>query len=69
MPVYTRQAFTKFIKSFRGSLKIKQKQTGGGAVLECVYVCFLKTNAEIFKMKFYSYSPVFSIDYNDSMKD
>ena len=29
---------------------------------------FLKKTAEIFKMKFYSYSPVFPIDYNDSMK-
>ena len=28
----------------------------------------LKKNAEIFKMKFYSYSPVFPIDYNGSMK-
>ena len=27
-----------------------------------------KKNAEIFKMKFYSYSPVFPIDYNDSIK-
>ena len=29
---------------------------------------FAKKNAEIFKMKFYSYFPVFSIDYNSSMK-
>ena len=29
---------------------------------------FVKKNAEIFKMKFYSYSPVFPIDYNGSMK-
>ena len=29
---------------------------------------FAKKNAEIFKMKFYSYFPVFSIDYNGSMK-
>ena len=34
-------------------------------VLACVYV----NNAETFKMKFYSYSPVFTIDYyNGSMK-
>ena len=29
---------------------------------------FKKKNAEIFQMKFYSYSPVFPIDYNGSMK-
>ena len=29
---------------------------------------FLTKNAEIFKMKFCSYSPVFPIDYNGSMK-
>ena len=28
----------------------------------------LKKNAEILKMKFYSYSPGFPIDYNGSMK-
>ena len=27
-----------------------------------------KKNAEIFLMKFYSYSPVFPTDYNGSMK-
>ena len=27
-----------------------------------------KKNAEIFKIKFYSYSPIFPIDYNGSMK-
>ena len=27
-----------------------------------------KKNAEISKLKFYNYSPVFSIDYNSSMK-
>ena len=32
-------------------------------------VCSLfKKNAEIFKMKFYSYSRVFPIDYKGSMK-
>ena len=40
---------------------------GGGRVLACVYVRFFEKNAEIF-MKFYSYSPVFPIDYNGSMK-
>ena len=50
------------------SLKSKQKRTGGRGVLKSVYVRFFKKNAEIFKMKFYSYSPVFPIDYNGSMK-
>ena len=34
----------------------------------CVFSLFKKKNAEIFKMKFYRYSPVFPIDYNGSMK-
>ena len=29
---------------------------------------FFETNADIFKMKFDSYSPGFPIDYNGSMK-
>ena len=37
-------------------------------ILACVYIRFLKENAEILKIKFYSYSPVFPIDYNGSMK-
>ena len=37
-------------------------------VLVCVYVRLKQKNAEIFKMKFYSYSPVFPIDYNVSIK-
>ena len=32
------------------------------------YVCFFKKIAEIFKMKFCSYSPGFPIDYSDSME-
>ena len=52
-----------------GSLKSEQMRTGGGGFLACLYVCFfLKKNAEIFKIRFYSYSPVFPIDYNGSMK-
>ena len=51
-----------------GSLKNEQKRTDGGGILACVYVRFLFLNAEIFKMKLYSYSPVFAIDYNGSMK-
>ena len=45
--------------------KIKQGEGGPGI---CVRSLFLKKNAEIFQMKFYSYSPVFPIDYNFSMK-
>ena len=44
------------------------KNEQGEGVLACVYVCFFKKDAEVFKMKFYSYSPVFAIDYNGSMK-
>ena len=51
-----------------GSLKNEQKQTDRGGILACVYVRFFKKNAEILKMKLYSYSPVFAIDYNGSMK-
>ena len=40
----------------------------GREVLAFVYVRFFKKNAEIFKIKFYSYSPVLPIDYNGSMK-
>ena len=47
----------------------KRAQTNWGReVLACVYVCFFKKNTQIFKMKFNSYSPVFPIDYNGSMK-
>ena len=51
----------------RESSKSEQKRTGGGSPSMCVRSLF-KKNAEIFKMKFYSYSPVFPIDYNGSMK-
>ena len=50
------------------SLKSEQKRTGKAGFLACMYVRFFKKNAEIFKMKIYSYSPVFHIDYNGSMK-
>ena len=43
----------------------KNEQKEGGGVLSCVYVRFVKKNAEMFKMKFYSYSPVFPIDHNE----
>ena len=50
-------------------MKSEQKRTGGGGgVLAYVYVRFFERNAEIFKMKFHSYSSVFLIDYNGSMK-
>ena len=40
-----------------GSLKSQQKRTGRGGSIVCVYVLFFfKKNAEISKMKFYSYS-------------
>ena len=43
----------------------EQKWTGGGEGLNiCLRSLFLKKNLEISKMKFYSYSPVFPIDYN-----
>ena len=65
----------------RGHSKVRSLSRGGGEVikkrtktnrargiLSCVYVRFLKKNAEISKMKFYSSSPVFPIDYNGSRK-
>ena len=42
-----------------GPLKIEQKQTGGGGVPSMCVRSLFKKNAEIFKMKFYSCSPVF----------
>ena len=58
-----------FVQDGRGGViekRTKKKREG-----ECLSMCvrsLFKKNAEIFKMKFYSYSPVFPIDYNDSMK-
>ena len=48
---------------------MQEQQVGGGGG-PSISVCFLfLKNAEIFKMKFYSYSPVFFlIDYNGGMK-
>ena len=43
-------------------------RASGGGFLALVYVPVFKKNAEIFKMKFYSYSPLFPIDYNSIMK-
>ena len=51
-----------------GSLRSKQKRTGGGGGPSMsVRSLFLKKKGD-FKMKFYSYSPVFPIDYNRRMK-
>ena len=44
------------------------KNEQGEWFLAFVYVRFLKENAQIFKMKFYCYSPVFLIGYNGSIK-
>ena len=41
---------------------------GEGCPSMCVHSLFKKKIADVFKMKFYSYSPVFPIDYNGSMK-
>ena len=49
-------------------IESEQKRTRRGGVLACVYVRFFQKNAEIVKIKFYSYSPVFPINYNGSMK-
>ena len=49
-------------------MKSDQKRIRGGPSM-CVRSLYLKKkNAVIFKMKFYSYSPVFPIDYNSSIK-
>ena len=78
----TRGGISYIFNSYRGGIqKVRSLRRGGGhlwngnkneqgegEVLACVYVHFFNKNAEIFKMKFYSYSPVFYIDYNGSMK-
>ena len=51
-----------------GVIEKRTKTNRGRGVLAFVYVRFFKKNAEIFQMKFYSYSPVFPIDYNISVK-
>ena len=57
-----------FVEEGRGFIEKRTKTNRGRVVLACVYVGFFIKNVEIFIMKFYSYSPVFPIDYNDSMK-
>ena len=58
-----------FVQDGRGGVieKRTKKKREEGCLSMCVRSLF-KKNAEIFKMKFYSYSPVFPIDYNGSMK-
>ena len=43
----------------RVPLKSEQERSGGGGPSICVRSLFKKKNAEIFKVKFYSYSPFF----------
>ena len=65
-------SFKKYVRWERGEgghWKTNKNEHGEGeGVLACVYVRFFKKHADIFKMKFESYSPVFPIDYNGSMK-
>ena len=70
---------TKLIKKSAKLIKLKSKKKkkkkknkegeggGGGSQHVCTFA-LKKKNAQIFKMKFYSYSPVFPIDYNGSKK-
>ena len=59
---------SKFVEKGGGVIEKQTKPNRGPGVLACVYVRFFKKNAEIFKMKFYSYSSAFPIDYNGSVK-
>ena len=60
------------VRLLRRGRGVHEKRTktnrGRGGPSMCVRSLFLKKNAEIFKLKFYSYSPVFPIDYNGNMK-
>ena len=47
---------------------MNKNEQGEGTPSMCVRSLFKKKYPEIFKMKFYNYSPVFPIDYNGSMK-
>ena len=52
-----------------GEVNEKRSKTNkGGSQHVCTFALFKKKNAVIFNMKFYSYSPVFPIDYNSSIK-
>ena len=59
---------SKFVeKGGGGHWKANKTEQGDGGLSMCVRSLF-KKNAEIFKMKFYSYSSAFPIDYNGSVK-
>ena len=51
-----------------GHYKADKNKQGEGWSLHVCRFTFFEKNAEIFKMKFYSYSAVFPIDYNGSIK-
>ena len=70
MPNYTVRGRSKSTFMRRGGYVIEKgtKTNRGRGVLACVYVRIFKKTAEIFKIKFYSYPPVFPIDYNGSIK-
>ena len=60
-----------FVEGKEGGIIEKRTKTNRGmgeGPNICVRSLFQKKNAEIFKMKFHSYSPVFPIGYNGSMK-
>ena len=66
--ILLRQGFTQRVCSFRrGGGRVTEKRTKTNRGRGWDSSMFLK-NAEIFKIKFYSYSPVFPVDYNESMK-
>ena len=54
--------------SVEGVIEKLPKTNRGRILLAFVYVRFFKKNAKVLKRNFYSYSPVFPIDYNGSMK-
>ena len=59
------------VRSLRRGGEIIEKQTitnRGGGRGHSMCVCWpFEKSAEIFKIKFYSYSPVFPFDYNGSI--
>ena len=48
--------------------KVNKNEQGEGVSSMCAYIPFSKKSAEIFEVKFCSYSPVFPINYNGIMK-
>ena len=57
-----------FVEEGRGVIEKQTKTNRERGVLHVCTFAFFKKKPEIFKMKFYSYSPVFPNDYHDSMK-